>query len=335
MISPPHPQILSLHQARKRYHLFPKLLLLCFFFCFLFEPCLLLLSRVLTWRFFLFPSRGTPNSGTTSLSAISTTAIKDGHQGNRHAHTRHGHRSSSASDTSTTTLDAERADRISRLAGLERVATARSSNSPGTPSANPQGSLSVAGFTHHQPAGYFDTAQVQLLKERSTVGSASATASVGGRTTWASGSDVFDPDPDDGISSVGGLSDEGSSSVVGFGEAASSTISGPVSGAGPRTSSGRPNAGEYSPSTNRPNNTFPPHLQPYASGQGMFIPPSSPSPAGSNTPEPPLSVGDSTDARMVDGVTFDADIVDTTVRSPRSVGSQAQPETRRGSGKMS
>ncbi|EAU31062.1 conserved hypothetical protein [Aspergillus terreus NIH2624] len=68
---------------------------------------------------------GTPNSGTTSLSALSTTAIKDGHTGQPLPHSRHSHHSPSASTTSTTTLEAERADRISRLAGLERVATAR------------------------------------------------------------------------------------------------------------------------------------------------------------------------------------------------------------------
>ena len=64
------------------------------------------------------------------------------------------------------------------------------------------------------------------------MGSASATGSAGGRTTWADGSDVYDADKmsedqDDGISS-GGLSDEGNASLVGFGEAASTT-SGPVS----------------------------------------------------------------------------------------------------------
>ena len=71
----------------------------------------------------------------------------------------------------------------------------------------------------------------------STVGSASATGSVGGRTTWASGSDVYDADKmsedqDDGVSSSAGLSDEGNASLVGFGEGASSTISGPVSTSG-------------------------------------------------------------------------------------------------------
>lgn len=68
------------------------------------------------------------------------------------------------------------------------------------------------------------------MRERSTVGSASATGSVGGRTTWASGSDVYDAntdkmsedttDQDVETSSMGGFSDEGQASLVGFGEGA-------------------------------------------------------------------------------------------------------------------
>jgi hypothetical protein len=65
-----------------------------------------------------------------------------------------------------------------------------------------------------------------MARERSTVGSASATGSVGGRTTtWASGSDVFDHDKmsesqdmDMDTSSVGAASETGS--LVGFGEGA-------------------------------------------------------------------------------------------------------------------
>jgi len=56
------------------------------------------------------------------------------------------------------------------------------------------------------------------------VGSASATGSVGGRTTWASGSnDGYDPDKmseDMDVDSMGGFSDEGAASLVGFGEGA-------------------------------------------------------------------------------------------------------------------
>lgn len=66
------------------------------------------------------------------------------------------------------------------------------------------------------------------------MGSASATGSVGGGTTWASGSDLnetdkMSEDQDDGVSRASIQSDDGSASLVGFGEGASSTISGPVS----------------------------------------------------------------------------------------------------------
>ena len=175
--------------------------------------------------------RGTPNSGTTSLSALSTTAIKDGHQGQAPPHTLN----QTASAASTNTLDAERADRISRLAGLERVATIRGTqaNLPAGTQVNEQQEQQQQQQQH---PGYFDNAANQLGKERSTVGSASATGSLGGGTTWASGSDVHDADKmsedqDDGVSSAG-FSDEGNASLVGFGEGASSTISGPVSSSG-------------------------------------------------------------------------------------------------------
>ncbi|KAF9892031.1 hypothetical protein FE257_002437 [Aspergillus nanangensis] len=254
---------------------------------------------------------GTPNSGTTSLSALSTTAIKDGHTGQPLPHGRHSHHSPSASLTSNT-LEAERADRISRLAGLERVATARAG---GTSQA------SVVPSVTHAP-GYFDSGSG--LKERSTVGSASATGSVGARTTWASGSDAFDADKmsegaDDTASSVGNISDEGDASLVGFGEGAS-TISGPTS---------------YHPNLNRTSSGGRPsslgsaraqHMaahHPY-SGDGAMMP-SMLSPTGSITPEP------TQDARMVDGMTYDSDVVDTTVRTPRL----ATPTSRDDPGELS
>ncbi|KAL4866635.1 hypothetical protein BDV12DRAFT_172585 [Aspergillus spectabilis] len=240
---------------------------------------------------------GTPNSGTTSFSGLSTTAIKDGHQGQPLAHSRHTHHSSSASTSSTTTLEAERADRISRLAGLERVATARAGGA-GYPTTAPP-----LAYT----PGYFDSSAG--FKERSTVGSASATGSVGARTTWASGSDAFDADkmsedPDDGTSSVGNLSDEGNASLVGFGEGAS-TMSGPTSHPGlNRTSSGRPSS-IGSPSRSRANPIHSPH-----SGDSSHMQ-SALAGTASAIPEP------SHDARMVDGMTYDDDVVDTTVRTPR------------------
>ncbi|MCJ1477087.1 hypothetical protein MMC13_005758 [Lambiella insularis] len=195
---------------------------------------------------------GTPNSTTTSLSALSTTAIKDGHKGHAPPHGHH-HTSSTSSNSSTNTLDAERADRISRLAGLERVATVRQGSSGPNPRLAP-GALS--GITPQQPPpGYFDNAGNIIGKEKSTVGSASATGSVGGRTTWADGSDLYDADKmsedqDDGISSAG-LSDEGNASLVGFGEAASTT-SGPVSNSGRMaTGMARTGSGFGSPSVTK------------------------------------------------------------------------------------
>ena len=156
-------------------------------------------------------------------------------------HTSHTHSSSTASDTSTNTLDAERADRISRLAGLERVATLRGASQH----LPPQPAQGVP--QQQQPPGYFDNASGTGL-HKSTVGSASATGSAGGRNTWASGSDPGDrmsedqDDVGDSVSSAG-LSEEGNASLVGFGEGAGSTVSGPTS------SKGKDREGVMSPAT--------------------------------------------------------------------------------------
>ncbi|ROT38391.1 hypothetical protein SODALDRAFT_323874 [Sodiomyces alkalinus F11] len=129
---------------------------------------------------------GTPTSTTTSLSALSTTAIKDGQRG----HLPHGPSSRGHSHhPSATSLEAERADRISRLAGLERVSTLRS-GPPGAqqtahhPQADdsPQTTTptSTGGFPLHPhltPA-YFDAqGQPTAMTKISTVGTASATES--------------------------------------------------------------------------------------------------------------------------------------------------------------
>ena len=164
------------------------------------------------------------------MSELSTVAIKDGHRGHIHHHL-HG--------SAPTSQDAERADRISRLAGLERVATARNPT--------PLGNLTPGAAALPPPPptqGYFDgTGNPAIGRERSTVGSASATGSVGARTTWA-GSEAGDDkmsesqDMDMDASSVGGMSDEGTTaSLVGFGEGArtparQSTISSPGGGKG-------------------------------------------------------------------------------------------------------
>lgn len=157
-----------------------------------------------------------------------------------------------------------------------------------------------------------------MIRERSTVGSASATGSNAGRTTstWASGGsdDIFDSadgmggmmdDEGADASSLGGFSDEGNASLVGFGEGAGSTLSGPVSTArGTRV--GSPTLSKTSASAAMGGV--------HTSGSTMSgIARSSPSPAGSNTPEPV------TDARMVDGMTYDTNVVDTTVLSPQPV----------------
>lgn len=218
---------------------------------------------------------------------MSTTAIKDGHQGHVSHHNHgHAHNTSSGSESSTNTLDAERADRISRLAGLEPVATGRGASSqlaPGPP---------APAHPAHGP-GYFDPTGVPHGKERSTVGSASATGSVGGRMTWASGSDVHDADkmsedPEDGGSSNAGLSDEGNASLVGFGEGASSTVSGPVSTPGRTVQGARAGGGVGSPIAGK-----------YAVRDS----------------DSPMEGVQAQDEKMLDGMTYDRDVVDTTPRN--------------------
>jgi hypothetical protein len=197
---------------------------------------------------------------------------------------------------STTTLEAERADRISRLAGLERVSAVRPSNTNTS-----QGGPSAAA----QIPGYFDAnGNPQYTTKMSTVGSASATGSSGGQTTtWASGSLKQDGDDDemsmdaregdddrdrystsamdedfDGDRDVDGMSDN--TSLVGFGEGAGSTVSGPT----------------YSRSNLVPR-----------SGFGNFV-----QPGNTSTPTTPLSASASVtadqpraDARMTDGLAGD------------------------------
>ncbi|KAF2965746.1 hypothetical protein GQX73_g7832 [Xylaria multiplex] len=209
---------------------------------------------------------GTPTSATTSLSALSTTAIKDGHRG--HAHLALGGPKGHGHHPSTNSLEAERADRISRLAGLERVSTLRPNHQHAPNAGSPQTTPTSTGFAGQNiPAAmapaYFDAnGQPTALTKMSTVGTASATGSVGARTTTESGeraeADLTEVD-EDGLStdtnyramdvdstsgaidpvdedlanrSVGGfedrMSDDGTASLVGFGEGANSTVSGPI-----------------------------------------------------------------------------------------------------------
>lgn len=215
------------------------------------------------------------------MSELSTVAIKDGHRG----HFSHHHHPA----------EAERADRISRLAGLERVAvTGR--NPPGF----------VPGSANNPPPGYFDANnQPQIFRERSTVGSASATGSVGGRTTWASGSDLYDPDrmsedQENETSSVGGFSDE-AASLVGFGEGARTP-------ARQHSQIGSPAVAKAS--------ALPQHMREQGTGSPM---------SGSGTTQTTSSVEQQKrDAKMMDGMTYDEDVLDTANRTPPLMGSGAQ-----------
>ena len=212
------------------------------------------------------------------MSELSTVAIKDGHRG----HFPHHHQPG----------DAERADRISRLAGLERVAVS---------GRTPQGL--APGAANNPPPGYFDhNNQPQMFRERSTVGSASATGSVGARTTtWASGSDNFDhdrmsmsEDQDVETSSMGGFSDE-AASLVGFGEGARTP-------ARQHSQLGSPAIGKAT--------AVPSHLREQTPGSA---------PGSSGTAQSFSSVEQQKhDARQFDGMTYDESVTDTTNRLPQS-----------------
>jgi hypothetical protein len=175
----------------------------------------------------LLSCRGTPTSTTTSLSTLSTTAIKDGHRGHfASGPLGRGHQH----NPSTTSLEAERADRISRLAGLERVSTLRAGpgagalggGSGGGPSSiSPQTTPTSAtggGFppnypsTHNLTPSYFDSnGQPVAVTKMSTVGSASATEShIGDDSRTTAGErdeDMFSTDTNyreaDSIASMG------------------------------------------------------------------------------------------------------------------------------------
>ncbi|KAE9961417.1 hypothetical protein BLS_002136 [Venturia inaequalis] len=224
---------------------------------------------------------GTPNSGTTTMSELSTVAIKDGHRG----HVQHHHHP----------MDAERADRISRLAGLDRMANSPRNLTPGS-----------IGQPSHPTQGYFDgSGQPQIMRERSTVGSASATGSVGGRTTWASGSEMYDADKmsedqDVDNSSMGGFSDE--QSLVGFGEGARTP-------ARQQSIMGSPVASKVS--------AVPSHLREQAAPSPM---------SGVSTLSNHSMDAQRPDAKMLDGVTYDSEDLDATDRTPP----RADPNEERG-----
>ncbi|CAK7205143.1 hypothetical protein SEUCBS139899_007908 [Sporothrix eucalyptigena] len=193
---------------------------------------------------------GTPTSTTTSLSAVSTTAIKDGHRGghvpplllgggpNASSQQRFGHQH----NASTNSLEAERADRISRLAGLSGMTTLRPSYAANRGSVASGGGgggggagnrFSTGGVSSTQatptssggggafmssgmpvpgpltPAFFDAQGQPVAITKMSTVGTASATNSISGRTlgdgSTVDGSNMTEDDDidDDDIRSMG------------------------------------------------------------------------------------------------------------------------------------
>ncbi|KAH7322745.1 hypothetical protein B0I35DRAFT_510020 [Stachybotrys elegans] len=292
---------------------------------------------------------GTPTSTTTSLSALSTTAIKDGHRG----HLPHGPGAlpgrGHQHNPSTTSLEAERADRISRLAGLERVSTLRAPPQGRASSISPQTTpTSTTGFPanfhpQHLTPAYFDSnGQPVAITKMSTVGTASATESHVGEgsrggpadhdedmqstdtnyreadsvTSMGADPDAMDEDLDAlATRSIGGyddrMSDDGSASLVGFGEGAGSTVSGPIYHRRPIP--GATAAQQIYPGLERTNS-------------GLSDARREREIAGVDTPVSAAAIQERRDARMMDGVaagasyttqTGDHDgFVDTTFRGP-------------------
>jgi hypothetical protein len=164
------------------------------------------------------------------MSELSTVAIKDGHRGHLHHH----HRDINNPSPSVNPMEAERADRISRLAGLDRLAS--------NPRHNPTSSTASVLPTQ----AYFDANSIpQIVRERSTVGSASATtgsvhdeevsrtsawgqserSEMGDQETGDHEMDRMSEDMDvEANSSIGGFSDAGSVGVVGWGKEVSSPV---------------------------------------------------------------------------------------------------------------
>ncbi|KAI6344244.1 hypothetical protein MCOR25_011096 [Pyricularia grisea] len=139
---------------------------------------------------------GTPTSTTTSLSALSTTAIKDGHRG----HTQHnGPHRGHQSQASTNSLEAERADRISRLAGLSNLTALRGGSQP---NAQTTASSNFGQNATAAPA-YFDAnGQPVASTKMSTVGTASATSSGDGRTLDGGDREMMDDVEDEDLRSM-------------------------------------------------------------------------------------------------------------------------------------
>lgn len=138
------------------------------------------------------------------------------------------------------------------------------------------------------------------------MGSASATGSVGGRTTWASGSidydaDKMSEDQDDGVSSTGGFSDE-NASLVGFGEGAGSTVSVPIS-----TATSRAAAARYHPSGS-PSTSKGTSVSQHTHQAGT--------PMSGVVPTYTSSAVGTTDPRIMDGISYEPNVMDTSMQSP-------------------
>ncbi|KAM0277087.1 hypothetical protein ACHAQH_006095 [Verticillium albo-atrum] len=294
---------------------------------------------------------GTPTSTTTSMSALSTTAIKDGQRGHLpHGHADRGH----AHNPSTQSLEAERADRISRLAGLERVSTLRASNQqqPGganslSPQTTPTSTYGYPSNNQNPTPAYFDAqGQPTAATKMSTVGTASATASYTGgddETRTAPGDrdedmqstdtnyrgsgsvtsvgepDHMDEDMDGAARSVGGyedrMSDDGSASLVGFGEGANSTVSGPIYHRRPIPGLSNTQSGSGSQWGLERNNSG---LSDTPRSRGDVV-------MSGDTSTSATAMQEGRDARLMDGVAVESGreddmFIDTTNRTPGSAG---------------
>lgn len=223
-------------------------------------------------------------------------AIKDGHRG----HMLHNHHNP---------MDAERADRISRLAGFDRMAQPQRGIAPGTAAGG-------AGLG----AGMHTMAQM-MARERSTVGSASATTASGGaapgpggRAAWASAGseDTYDAMTDrmsvsedmdvDAASSLGGFSDEGAASLVGFGEGARTPARQVGGSVGSPSVAGSASAAAAGKTPQQQLAAGLRQAQAHA--------------AAGASPASPGFDAQRQDARLIDGMTYDKDVVDTVNRTP-------------------
>ncbi|KAM0324899.1 hypothetical protein ACHAQA_007865 [Verticillium albo-atrum] len=295
---------------------------------------------------------GTPTSTTTSMSALSTTAIKDGQRGHLpHGHADRGH----AHNPSTQSLEAERADRISRLAGLERVSTLRAANQqqPGginslSPQTTPTSTYGFPSNNQNLTPAYFDAqGQPTAATKMSTVGTASATESYTGddnETRTAPGDrdedlqsmdtnyrgsgsvtsvgepDHMDEDMDGTARSVGGyedrMSDDGSASLVGFGEGANSTVSGPIYHRRPLPGLVNAQSGSGGHWGLERNNSGLSDAPPRSRGDVSM---------SGDVPTSAAAMQERRDARLMDGVAADSGrdedmFIDTTNRTPGSAG---------------